>query len=51
MGRKKLYSQRFLIGLDENQAFQLKSMSKMLGLTYSEVVGYLMFRYQLGEFN
>ena len=51
MGRKKKYSQRFLIGLDDNQSFQLKSMSKMLGLTYSEVVGYLMFRYQLGDFN
>ena len=51
MGRKKLYDQRFLIGLDKYQAMQLRSMSKMLSLTYSEVIGYIMDRYQLGEFN
>lgn len=49
MGRRKLYSRRFLIGLDECQANTLVAMSNVLGLTYSEVVAYLMNWYQLGK--
>lgn len=49
MGRKKLYQKRFLIGLDAIQAANLMRMSCTLGLTYSEVVGYLMDYYQLGS--
>ncbi len=49
MGRRKLYSRRFLIGLDRVQAQNLVDMSNALGLTYSEVVGYLMHYYQLGK--
>lgn len=49
MGRRKMYKRRFLIGLDEVQAQTLVDMSNALGLTYSEVVGYLMHCYQLGK--
>lgn len=49
MGRKKLYEKRFLIGLDKVQANTLVAMSNALGLTYSEVVAYLMDWYQLGK--
>ena len=49
MGRKKKYERRFLIGLDEYQANTLVVMSNVLGLTYSEVVGYLMNYYQFGK--
>ena len=49
MGRRKIYSRRFLIGLDRVQAQNLVDMSKALGLTYSEVVGYLMLYYKLGK--
>lgn len=49
MGRRKLYNRRFLIGLDECQANTLVAMSHVLGLSYSEVVSFLMDYYQLGE--
>lgn len=49
MGRKKLYTRRFLIGLDYVQARTLVDMSNALGLTYSEVVSYLLNYYQLGK--
>lgn len=49
MGRKKRVHKRFLIGLDNVQASTLENMSRVLGLTYSEVVSYLMDYYQLGE--
>lgn len=49
MGRKKIYKRRFLIGLDSIQADNLVRMSQVLGLTYSEVVSYLMDYYQLGK--
>ena len=49
MGRRKIYSRRFLIGLDKVQAQTLVNMSNALGLTYSEVVGFLMDNYQLGK--
>lgn len=49
MGRKKRYDKRFLIGLDHVQARTLENMARVLGLTYSEVVSYLMDYYQLGE--
>ena len=44
-----MYERRFLIGLDKVQAQNLVDMSNALGLTYSEVVGYLMHYYQLGR--
>ena len=44
-----MYERRFLIGLDKIQANTLVAMSNALGLTYSEVVSYLMDCYQLGE--
>lgn len=49
MGRKKMYSRRFLIGLDRVRAQVLVDMSFGLGLTYSEVVGLLLDYYQLGR--
>lgn len=49
MGRRKMYDRRFLIGLDLVQANTLVAMSNALGLTYSEVVAYLMDWYQLGK--
>lgn len=49
MGRRKMYERRFLIGLDKCQAQTLVNMSNALGLTYSEVVAYLMDWYQLGK--
>lgn len=49
MGRKKAYQRRFLIGLDKYQSNTLVAMSNVLGLSYSEVVSYLMDYYQLGE--
>lgn len=49
MGRRKLYSRRFLIGLDKVQAQTFVNMSNALGLTYSEVVGFLLDNYQLGK--
>lgn len=51
MGRKKQYERRFLIGLDRVQSQTLVDMSNALGLTYSEVVGFLMKHYQLGRPN
>lgn len=49
MGRRKMYARRFLIGLDKVQANTLVAMSNALGLTYSEVVAFLMDWYQLGQ--
>lgn len=49
MGRKKLYTKRFLIGLDEIQAGNLQRMCAVLALTYSEAVSYLLDYYQLGN--
>lgn len=49
MGRKKLYTKRFLIGLDKYQTEQLMSMSNLLGLTYSDIVSFLLDYYQLGK--
>lgn len=49
MGRKRRVHKRFLIGLDLVQARTLENMARVLGLTYSEVVSYLMDYYQLGE--
>ena len=51
MGRKKLYTKRFLIGLDEFQAANLQRMCAALALTYSEAVSYLLNYYQLGKAN
>lgn len=48
MGRKKLYTKRFLIGLDEIQAGNLQRMCAVLALSYSEAVSYLIDYYQLG---
>lgn len=48
MGRRKLYKRRFLIGLDKVQAQTLVDMSNVLGLTYSEIIGFLMDYYQRG---
>lgn len=48
MGRRKRYESRFSIGLDYHHAKQLRDMSNLLGLTYSEIVSYLMDYYQLG---
>ena len=48
MGRRKLYTKRFLIGLDAVQAANLQRMCAALGLTYSEAVHYLIDYYQLG---
>lgn len=45
MGRKKIYKRRFLIGLDDTQSDDLIRMSKLFGLTYSEVVSWLMDYY------
>lgn len=44
-----MYERRFLIGLDKVQAQNLVDMSNALGLTYSEVVGYLIKYHQLGK--
>lgn len=49
MGRKKLYTKRFLIGLDKIQAANLQRMCAVLALTYSEAVSYLLDYYQLGN--
>ena len=49
MGRRKRYERRFLIGLDYVQSQNLVDMANALGLTYSEVVGFLLRYYQLGE--
>lgn len=49
MGRRERYDKRFLIGLDHVQARALENMARVLGLSYSEVVSYLMDYYQLGE--
>lgn len=48
MGRKKKYERRFLIGLEKYQAQDLVRKSQLLGLTYSEVVSYLLDYYNLG---
>ena len=48
MGRKKLYTKRFLIGLDAIQAGNLQRMCAGMALTYSEAVSYLLDYYQLG---
>ena len=47
MGRKKIYKRRFLIGLDAIQSYNFIRMSQVSGLTYSEVVSYLMDFYQM----
>lgn len=47
MGRKRIYERRFLIGLDRIQSQSLVGMSNALGLTYSEVVSFLLKFYQL----
>ena len=49
MGRKKLYTKRFLIGLDKIQAANLQRMCAGMALTYSEAVSYLIDYYQLGK--
>lgn len=49
MGRKKVYKRRFLIGLDDIQSQNLVDMSNALGLTYSEVIGFLIKFYQLRQ--
>lgn len=49
MGRKKLYTKRFLIGLDKIQAANLQRMCAGMALTYSEAVSYLLDYYQLGK--
>lgn len=49
MGRKKLYTKRFLIGLDKIQAANLQRMCAGMALTYSEAVSYLIDYYQLGN--
>lgn len=49
MGRKKLYTKRFLIGLDKIQAANLQRMCAGMALTYSEAVSYLLDYYQLGN--
>ena len=49
MGRRKLYTKRFLIGLDKIQAANLQRMCAGMALTYSEAVSYLIDYYQLGK--
>ena len=49
MGRKKLYTKRFLIGLDKIQAGNLQRMCAGMALTYSEAVSYLLDYYELGK--
>ena len=49
MGRRKLYTKRFLIGLDAIQAGNLQRMCAGMALTYSEAVSYLLDYYQLGK--
>lgn len=49
MGRRKLYTKRFLIGLDKIQAENLQRMCAGMALTYSEAVSYLIDYYQLGK--
>lgn len=51
MGRKKLYTKRFLIGLNKIQAGNLQRMCAGMALTYSEAVSYLLDYYQLGKAN
>lgn len=48
MGRIKLYTKRFLIGLDAIRAANLQRMCAALSLTYSEAISYLLDYYQLG---
>ena len=49
MGRRKQYSSRFLIGLDEIQSNVLKAMAASLGMSYSEIFTLLMDYYQRGD--
>lgn len=49
MGRFKLYTKRFLIGLDKIHSENLQHMCAVLGLTYSEAISYLLDYYQLGK--
>lgn len=49
MGRRKTVFKRYLIGLDEIQSNTLEGMANLTGMTYSEVVSYLMTKYQLFE--
>ena len=49
MGRRKKYSRRFLIGLDKIQAQTIVNMAEAQGLTYSEVIGYMIDRYLMGK--
>lgn len=49
MSRHKTVHKRFLIGLNRVQAQTLVDMSNALGLTYSEVIGYVLDYYQLGK--
>lgn len=49
MGRRKLYTKRFLIGLDKIQAENLQRMCAGMALTYSEAVSYLIDYYQPGK--
>ena len=49
MGRRKLYTKRFLIGLDKIRAGNLQRMCAGMALTYSEAISYLLDYYQLGK--
>lgn len=49
MGRRKVVYKRLIIGLDLIHTNTLDAMSDALGLTYSEVISYLMDYYQLGK--
>lgn len=49
MGRRKTVFKRYLIGLDEIQSNTLEGMANLTGMTYSEVVSYLMTKFQLSE--
>ena len=49
MGRRGKYCRRFCIGLDRVQSQNLVDMSNALGLTYSEVVSFLIKHYQLHQ--
>lgn len=49
MGRRKIYTKRFLIGLDEIQAANLQRMCAGMALTYSEAISYLIDYYKLGK--
>ena len=49
MGRKKTIYKRYLIGLDKTQSNTIESMAILTGMTYSEVVSYLITKFQLSD--